>query len=1474
MASSSHDPSAWDTERLIEVLCAPGNSWVTTATALADRIRDLELDGSTLLDVGKYFSFQQLFDDLGIKKYPHRSALGNFIESLRHGNELPLPEVKRKKAPTPEPPTRLDAPAASEEQPHKRKRLNMSKLVVVEPSGNAPTNIPTAADAVAHWAAAPQKKAAEAENSLALVANRSPGEYYGRGFLKRLAIFSPTESISNRKMLGDEDNFVLVGQNTTPEGLQRAVARAQLQLLCDNSRRELRINAGVGSSDLADGDDAMSLSDLPDEVDEQTRREMEEEAAEAERARRKDMSPERVREILSGCIAEMECKWTETKLARCPRKHYKYLKSIHHANRRKDASFQAKQRIQHLDGRITKLCNEIEGQQWTSEESVRSQARVIDLNVEERMEQRWLTTALQSRELPRPPLKVRQPRPAKEPPANAHEEILESTDDDSDFIVPDDETFPEDPRALFSPIPPMGSTNMDMVDLTQRSPEKKKPAIVETPSRAIENNVIDLTQSPVRSAFPPLQAPASPTPQVEQKTSPNNPKLQALLDKMPSLGELGSLEEITKIPPHEWQKQGDRFRVLVCLLWSCEYERRTSVLNAVKELSQDEIRSNLIKAYLDEPLQNVSELVRGGEKVLQFDMVRLLVSFQLASPIKETRFAPLKKMRKHIEKILPTILHVFCVFIKDITPGFPQADQIYRMEDLEAEGIDAMLLGDGAFEEEVAETPSKKRKTREVVRNKAAVDLRAREALRTEALEAKKRKLEAVMAAQSQGSEVATKPIVNAAKEEGQAFVYINDERISSRITDYQVKGVRFLWEQIVRPPDVRQGALLAHTMGLGKTMQVITFLIVLAQAAANPGTQEQVPDDLRDPRILVICPSSLVENWEDEILKWLPPDAQSLLGDIFKFDNNLHVDLRLARVKQWSESKGILILGDGMIRTGTKHDETNAMQELLLASATIVVLDEAHSIKNVNTNLNRFCVRFKTSARIALTGSPLSNNVEEYYYIIDWIAPNYLGPISEFKEIYVIPINNGFEKDAPPVDRRRAFKVLYGLLKTIGPKIDRQLIDVLRGVLPQKSEFVLSLTATTNQQSLYTRYIQDTNDSKVLFFEKLSDLGLICNHPSCLYDKLQDAANKEKDPNAWYKDILDDLSRDKQAGYNILSPTLSNKVRLLDVILDEARKMKEKVLVFSQSLVTLDFLAGHFQRQGREFSRLDGQTKTHQRVQNVKEFNMGGKEVYLIATRAGGVGLNIYGANRVVLFDSSLNPTHDQQAIGRAYRLGQTKPVLVYHLMIAGSFEASKQQRSVFKSQLASRVVDKKNPIASVSSKPKLIHPIQEVEQTDLSPMIGKDRILDHLIGPQYGHLVRSIISTDAFELEDADAKLTAEEQAEADNMMAMAQTRTTNPAQYSKLMEQSMPSAYANAPSPQVPSNMPLRATQPPWISAQQTGNSSEQGASVPGQAAIPTQPHQQASNLHWKPPMIPGLASPVPAPQPTAPQEEQQI
>lgn len=573
----------------------------------------------------------------------------------------------------------------------------------------------------------------------------------------------------------------------------------------------------------------------------------------------------------------------------------------------------------------------------------------------------------------------------------------------------------------------------------------------------------------------------------------------------------------------------------------------------------------------------------------------------------------------------------------------------------------------------------------------------------------------------------------------------------------------------------------------------------------------------------------------------WLP--KSNPLGPLRKITTAIRLDKRLQEVHDWNKEGGILIMSYDIFRTWILNKESRArgrpfleqesdqdtaqgqakvwkclsdeehrlVKKWLLEGPNIIVADEAHKMKNSNTGAYQAAVQFRSKSRIALTGSPLANNLVDYYTMVNWIAEGYLGEYKEFNANYVEPIEEGLYADSTYAERRKSLVKLQVLKEILEPKVNRADISALAGSLPPKIEFVITIPLTKLQKEAYNLYVSSVFDGlgdvkNPKLWSWLAILGLCCNHPKCFWEKLNNRANEapkkgqdkeyplpgeESIDQAGLPDSASLVSRQRPLFADVpdlKALDLSYRTLMFDKIVAESVKAGDKILIFSHSIPTLDYVEDVLKRSNRKFCRLDGRASMGSRQSATKAFNKSGVEqIYLISTRAGGLGLNIPGANRVIIFDFQFNPIWEEQAVGRVYRLGQQKPVFVYRFISGGTFEEKIFGKAIFKSHLANRVVDKKNPVRwAHRSAGEYLQPAGSVSQKDLSEFMGKDplvldRILENDNGPE--KIIRKITLTETLQREDND-KLTDEEKKGVQMHLSDERLRRTDPRAYHELM------------------------------------------------------------------------------------------
>ncbi|EHK16687.1 uncharacterized protein TRIVIDRAFT_112213, partial [Trichoderma virens Gv29-8] len=1342
------------------------------------------------------------------------------LDNSTDGTALPPSETVHSLTPTQQ----------SEEQPSKRRRL-------------APTNLSTKPLADSDPFALTQSpsfnlvdKAEERSNDDEHSTARIPSgyAYLGEKGRHHRVVLSHIGSPDTPWVNLSGGGFAIVSsEHKIPPGKRLATNSILRKQLIKNSKKEALRKQGYdpGRSPTPSyrSESVVDLNDLPDSWDEETQREIDEENAEAaarERELARHLSKEHAESVLKEEMAVMEAKWKEKKLPRYNLKAYKFWMDSRREERTKKMIFAARRDAERYEGRLKKLYAEILGNIWQSERELRTQAGVMEQSLSDKLYSTWLIELLEQRDPPPKPLQTPKPKP-KSSTANLSsgsfdDEVLTSSDegefivpdendddddDDDDMVMADTEPSPDAPQLLplrltREPSCPPSDVESDMVvDLTLL----ESPETIKDSKTAIQ--YIDLT-SPVKREV-----------SMARFVAEKSLSVFDLPEEVPPMDHLGSLEAIGEHTAKHWAKQKDRWRLVLCLLRKLPQTRRGWIFQLVQARAPEEAWQASVPLYQTNPFGKESDIGKEETKTVAFDITKLFLSFTQCRQYTDGRIIALDQKDKNRLNRAEYFFSTFHAFIKEWAPQFPQSSQIFRTDAFDDEiGLDEA----DEYGPNITDTPSKARKlaAKEIVQNKEGVDLRERERKRAEELEARRVKLRAALATSNAIPVEKSRVIINESKEDDQSFIYVNDE-IGKLIKNHQINGVRFLWEQIVLDANERkerQGCLLAHTMGLGKTMQVITFLVAVIEAANSDdeSVRSQIPKELRKSQSLVLCPAGLVDNWLDEILMWSP---KGLLGHVFKVESAQKGDIRMSTVRDWEREGGVLVIGHKMFE---KSD--NDMREILTQTPNIVICDEAHVMKNPKSKIHRACQEFRTKSRIALTGSPLSNNVEEYYWMINWVAPKFLGPQEEFRDIYVNPIQCGLWHDSSGYEKRRALKMLEVLKLNVAPKVQRATTQCVKHELPAKYEFVIFVEPTRTQKMLYNLYLtemapylEDSKQAKI--FSASEHLRLICNHPRCFRQKVLEMSSKANVPGSSraltaaqqremdeIEDDTDDDCVDKIKApamtfpQSMISsvlketnradnanPTLSRKVELLLMVLDEARAIGDKVLVFSQSLLTLNYLDNLFKQQRRAVCRLDGSTAVSKRQEQIKAFNTGKQEIYLISTQAGGVGLNIFGANRVVIFDFKWNPVTEQQAVGRAYRFGQEKTVYVYQFVVSGAFEEALQNKTVFKMQLASRVVDKKKPISWGKRVGELLQPIKTKPARDLSHFKGRDRILDKLIEhSQPCGAIREIISTDTFEEEDPTNELTEAERKDAQELHDLQRIRYTDPERYRMMLDQ----------------------------------------------------------------------------------------
>ncbi|XP_069466378.1 chromodomain-helicase-DNA-binding protein 5 isoform X1 [Ambystoma mexicanum] len=471
----------------------------------------------------------------------------------------------------------------------------------------------------------------------------------------------------------------------------------------------------------------------------------------------------------------------------------------------------------------------------------------------------------------------------------------------------------------------------------------------------------------------------------------------------------------------------------------------------------------------------------------------------------------------------------------------------------------------------------------------------------------------------------------------------------------YQLEGLnwlRFSWAQ-------GTDTILADEMGLGKTVQTIVFLYSLYKEGHSKGPY------------LVSAPLSTIINWEREFEMWAPEfyvvtytgDKESravIRENEFSFeDNAIKSGKKVFRMKKEAQIKFHVLL--------TSY-ELITIDHAILGSIewACLVVDEAHRLKNNQSKFFRVLNSYKIDYKLLLTGTPLQNNLEELFHLLNFLTPE------RFNNL------DGFLEEFADISKEDQIKKLHDLL---GPHMLRRLkADVFKN-MPAKTELIVRVELSQMQKKYYkfilTRNFEALNSkgggNQVSLLNIMMDLKKCCNHPYLFPVAAVEAP------------VLSNGSYD---GSSLVKS--SGKLMLLQKMLKKLKDEGHRVLIFSQMTKMLDLLEDFLEYEGYKYERIDGGITGGLRQEAIDRFNAPGAQqfCFLLSTRAGGLGINLATADTVVIYDSDWNPHNDIQAFSRAHRIGQNRKVMIYRFVTRASVEERITQVAKRKMMLTHLVV------------------------------------------------------------------------------------------------------------------------------------------------------------------------------------------
>ena len=651
-------------------------------------------------------------------------------------------------------------------------------------------------------------------------------------------------------------------------------------------------------------------------------------------------------------------------------------------------------------------------------------------------------------------------------------------------------------------------------------------------------------------------------------------------------------------------------------------------------------------------------------------------------------------------------------------------------------------------------------------------------------------------------------------------------KNLAELLKRHQIKGVQFLWKNLVSLPSLTEsgttanGCIVAHGMGLGKTLTTITFTLMWEKVTKQKHT-------------VVVAPKSTLRQWGKEFEDWCDASRQVCPAVHIVEGAKKHAHL----VTTWGEDGGVLLLSYAMVvrlignkvgaaspsnanasphspksrKDDDREEEREAekvirasqfideaeeaeqlevekaakekkdtpeniemlqrISELLTTKTTLLVVDEGHKISSPNSALTRNLSQITTMNRVVLTGTPMQNSIKQYYAMLDFVRPDAWG-YQELTDLYQRAAND-------PVARVELAHSMKGF-------IQRYDCSLLREELPPLTEYVIYVKPSNLQRQLYSEIMLSAGGDTTAKVKQSKALSLgstflkLCAHTNLakefcmakgvksLEEQIRTAvpAEEENDPFAISHDKREQLRKGKvlysESGkdFSWALPLFRDdyiarvdknqalrdnpKTEVLLNIIQQATAMGEKIAVFSESTAMLDVIetclplidppkarnsakkgrrsrAPQLQwRRGTEYHRLDGSSTAAKRAAMCEDFNAAKSRscLFLVSTRAGGLGINLVGATRVAIYGVGWNAQSDLQAIYRTYRYGQSKPVTVYRLVVQGTIEQTIFARTVAKLRMSMNFVDDKWSRTDLKS-------FDAVPPTDWSYHAARDEVL-----------------------------------------------------------------------------------------------------------------------------------------------------
>ena len=469
------------------------------------------------------------------------------------------------------------------------------------------------------------------------------------------------------------------------------------------------------------------------------------------------------------------------------------------------------------------------------------------------------------------------------------------------------------------------------------------------------------------------------------------------------------------------------------------------------------------------------------------------------------------------------------------------------------------------------------------------------------------------------------------------------------KLKSYQIKGLQWLVSLYVN----NLNGILADEMGLGKTIQTIALLCYIMEKKNNEGP------------FLIIAPLATISNWVIEFQRWAPDIKIVVYKGAPAERRQMAFQIKQDRHKY----NAVLTTYEYIMK------DKYALNKV---TWQYIIVDEGHRMKNYKSKFTQTLgTQFNSVYRLLLTGTPLQNNLSELWALLNFLLPKIFNSCDDFEKWFNQPFSSRLPGEKNELTEEQELLIIHRLHNILRPFLLRREKKEVEKELPSKTEYVIKLQISDWQKIVYNQIkeqgllAEDPSTGRLgnkALMNTMMQLRKVCNHPYHFIDL----------NNEMFEHIDEWIIKS------------SGKFEFLDRIIPKLLYFKHKILIFSQMTQLLNILERYFIFKGLKFLRLDGGTKSEERARQIELFSKNDEDymIFILSTRAGGLGLNLQSADTVIIFDSDWNPQMDIQAQDRAHRIGQKHEVKVFRLISKNTIEEGILEKAAFKKDMDDKVI------------------------------------------------------------------------------------------------------------------------------------------------------------------------------------------